>query len=132
MPGDEDAVLAANEAFYRAFDTGDLAKMDALWSAKAPVACIHPGWAPLYGRESVLESWQGIIEGPAPPTIACLGARAYVQDDTAFVICTERLAEDRLIATNIFVREEGSWKLVHHQAGPLPTEPDPPAAGTVH
>ena len=46
---DEEAVLAANEAFYRAFAARDFAAMDALWAAEAPVACIHPGWDALVG-----------------------------------------------------------------------------------
>ncbi len=25
-----------------------------------------------------------------------------------------------LVATNIFIREAGAWKMVHHQAGPTP------------
>jgi hypothetical protein len=35
----------------------------------------------------------------------------------------------RLVATNVFVREGGAWKMVHHQAGPLPPareESEPP------
>src|SRR5215469_13040920 len=36
---DQDAVLAANLEFYRAFAARDLAAMDALWALQAPVAC---------------------------------------------------------------------------------------------
>lgn len=131
MPGDATAVLAANEAFYRAFGARDLDAMRALWSERTSVACIHPGWAPLFGRTSVLESWQAILEGAGAPEIACSGAHAFVQGESAFVVCTERLGDGSLVATNIFVLEDSHWKLVHHQAGPTPTV-DPPAAGTVH
>lgn len=132
MASDEEAVLAANSAFYRAFDTRDLDAMGRIWARKSGVACVHPGWAALHGRELVLGSWKNILENPSAPRIACLSAQAYVQGDTAFVICSERLAEGELVATNIFVREDSVWKLAHHQASPAPPTPDPPAAGTVH
>ena len=131
MPSDAAAVLAANEAFYRAFDRGDLDAMRSLWSERASVACIHPGWAPLFGHGSVLDSWRAILEGTGSPQIACVQAHAFVQGESAFVVCTERLGDGSLVATNIFVREDEAWKLVHHQAGPTPTM-DPPAEGTVH
>src|SRR5438309_276363 len=43
-------VLAANEAFYRAFNQKDSAAMSALWSESMDVACVHPGWNVLTGR----------------------------------------------------------------------------------
>lgn len=132
MPGEEDAVLAANEQFYRAFDARDNGAMESVWATRAPVACIHPGWAPLLGRELVLESWKRILDPETSPRIACSGASAHLLGDTAFVICTERLSDGELVATNLFTRESGAWKLVHHQAGPTPPPEDPPAAGTVH
>ena len=49
-----DAVLFANEAFYRAFADRDIAAMEETWASEAPVACIHPGWSPVIGRERVL------------------------------------------------------------------------------
>ena len=131
MAGDEEAVREANTAFYRAFDQRDLEALAALWAEHAPVGCIHPGWAPLHGRESVVASWRSILEGQ-PPRIACFGARAYVFGDCAFVICSERLESGTLAATNVFAREDGVWKLVHHQAGPQPEPVDPGSSDTVH
>jgi ketosteroid isomerase-like protein len=113
-----DAVLFANEAFYLAFSSRDMAAMTDMWATRVPVSCIHPGWAPLLGRDDVLQSWEGIFSGEAPPPITCHGARAHVYGDTATVLCYERIPENYLIATNIFVREGGLWKIVHHQAGP--------------
>ncbi len=131
MPGDEEAVLEANAAFYRAFDQRDLEALAALWAEHAPVGCIHPGWAPLHGRESVVASWKRILEGQ-PPRIACLGARAHVFGDCALVICSEHLEGGTLAATNVFAREGGAWKLVHHQAGAQPEPVDPAASSIVH
>ena len=113
-----DAVLFANEAFYISFNSQDLKAMADIWSSKSQVSCIHPGWPPLFGREEVLESWDGIFSGETPPQISCHGARAHVYGEVATVLCYERIPENYLIATNVFVREGGLWKIVHHQAGP--------------
>jgi len=133
---DEDAVLAANEAFYRAFAARDLSAMTALWSQRAPVACVHPGWNPLTDREAVMASWAGILGGDASPNIRCLRPLAFITGDTGFVICYEVLENGLLVATNIFVREAGGWTMVHHQAGQTLQGPPPDrvdvAGGTLH
>ena len=115
-----EAVLFANEAFYRAFADGGLAAMDAVWATDAPVACIHPGWNVLKGREAVMASWRAILENPNRPDISSVGGAANVLGDTAFVTCYESVGEGYLVATNIFIREAGAWKMAHHQAGPTP------------
>jgi len=112
-------VLAANEAFYQAFATRDLEAMEALWATGVPVACIHPGWNVLRGRELVIASWKSILSGENPPDVMCGNASAHVLGESAFVICEEQVAEDVLIATNVFVRERGGWKLAHHQSAPI-------------
>jgi ketosteroid isomerase-like protein len=131
MASAETEVLAANEAFYAAFAERDASAMDGLWAASAPVACIHPGWDVLVGREEVMESWEAILDNPTAPRIRCSRPSAQVLGDTAFVVCLEEVSGSELIATNVFTREEGRWKLVHHQAGPVArrreTKPKKPA-----
>jgi ketosteroid isomerase-like protein len=112
-------VLEANQAFYRAFNSGDAAAMDGLWAERHPVACIHPGWDVLDGRRDVLASWRNILDSPAAPDVTCSVAEARVLGETAFVTCHEVLPDGRLAATNVFVREDGRWRMVHHQASPI-------------
>lgn len=127
-------VLFANDAFYAAFDGGDLTAMDRLWARDSRVACIHPGWPALSGREEVMESWRNILMGESAPDIDCHKAEAFLNGESAFVICYEMVGGDLLIATNHFVREEGEWRMTHHHAGPCSLvpeslgEPDPPAS----
>lgn len=133
MTADELAALAANDTFYRAFAARDLKALDRLWAQRAPVVCIHPGWQALRGRERVMGSWKDILAGPGAPSIACVRASVQVLGDAAFVVCNERLPGAELVATNIFTREDGEWRMVHHHAGgvAVPTsEPEP--SGTVH
>jgi SnoaL-like domain len=117
---ERDAVLFSNEAFYRAFADRDFAAMDGLWSRRHPVACIHPGWSPIAGRVKVMASWRGILSNPQSPAVICRRPQAYMQGDSAFVICFEEVDGSFLIATNYFARETGGWKMTHHQAGPVP------------
>jgi ketosteroid isomerase-like protein len=131
MSPDEIAVLDACSAFYRAFARRDLRAMEALWARVAPVTCIHPGWDALRGRDEVLASWRRILEGEAP-AIASTAASAHVSGDLAWVLCHERIRGGApLVATNVFVREAGAWRLCHHQAGPLAETRDEPPPGAM-
>jgi ketosteroid isomerase-like protein len=124
VPVDHEAVLFANEAFYQAFAARDLAAMEEVWARHCPVACIHPGWPPLHGRQAVMRSWQGILGNPESPAVACHDARATIFGDSAMVVCFEGVPGGFLVATNLFVRQGAVWKLVHHQAGPTNGQPD--------
>jgi hypothetical protein len=121
------AVLFANDAFYAAFAAGDFEAMDALWAKRAPVSCIHPGWAALVDLDAVMASWRGILVGggkrPETSAIRCLRPAAIVLGETAWVMCYESLPNGILIATNIFTRENGAWRMVHHHASPAPAAP---------
>lgn len=119
------AVLFANDAFYTAFATGDLAAMDAVWAKRAPVCCIHPGWTALNDRDAIMESWRGILSAPGggrrqTAAIRCVRPEVFLLGDAAWVACYEILPNGILIATNIFVPEDGAWRMVHHHAGPAP------------
>lgn len=116
-------ILFANEAFYLAFQAKDIAAMEDLWARRVPVACTHPGWPSLSGRDQVMQSWAAIFANPGAPAVDCRGAKARRYGDTAFVTCYEVVGDSLLAATNILVREEGTWKLVHHQAGPCHAPP---------
>lgn len=116
---DGDAVLALNQAFYRAFASLDFAAMDALWARHLPVACLHPGWTLLMGRETVMDSWRALLAGPQPPSIHPRNEQVVMLGDTALVLCEEVMPGTVCAASNLFAREEGGWRLVHHQAGPL-------------
>jgi ketosteroid isomerase-like protein len=116
---DSDAVLAANLEFYHAFTARDVAAMDALWARRAPVACLHPGWTVLTDREAIISSWTAILTSPDAPRIACYDERVMVYGDTALVLCEEELSGGTLAASNLFVREDGGWRIAHHHAGQI-------------
>lgn len=121
---DRNAVLFANEAFYIAFRARDMAAMDALWAQRAPVACSHPGWTTLNGRKAVLESWRGILANPQAPAIEMRQARPLLLGDAAIVTCYELIGDIVLAASNVFVREDEEWRMVHHHSSQAAGLPD--------
>ena len=127
-----DAILFANESFYRAFAARDAAAMDALWATDVAVACIHPGWAPLTDRAAVMQSWRNILGNVNAPRIVCRSPRLLRFGDVAAVICFEMVGDQFLIATNLFLRQASGWKIVHHQAGPTAEAPQEEEAAPPH
>jgi ketosteroid isomerase-like protein len=118
---DEAAILVANAAFYSAFTRGDFAAMSALWAVRAHVACFHPTAPAILGREAVLESWRQILKSAPTFEMRCDRPVVHFAGEAAFVTCYEGNADHpaHLAATNIFVREDGAWRMIHHHAGPL-------------
>jgi len=121
---EEQLVLQANARFYDAFAKRDVDAMDALWARTLPVACIHPGWSALKGRARVLASFRGILGSDDSPKIHPTEPTVCLYGEVAFVICYENVPRGRLLATNVFAREDGDWKMVHHQAGPTTGDPE--------
>lgn len=115
----QDAVLAANLEFYRAFAARDLAAMDALWARQVPVTCLHPGWSALKDRDAIIESWAGILLNPDAPRIVCYDEQVFLYGDVALVVCEEELEGGTLAASNFFVRENGNWRMTHHHASQI-------------
>ncbi len=112
-------VIEANQAFYDAFNARDLASMGALWAEGVPVACVHPGWAAVQGRATVLATWEAIMANPDQPRIIAGAAEAHVEGDLAWVLCRELVTGAPLAATNVFTRQDGAWRLVHHHSSPV-------------
>lgn len=125
-------VDAANSRFYRAFEELDLAAMERLWSRHETVSCVHPGWQLLDGRDRVMASWEGILRSTTRIRFRLRDKVVFVRDGLAWVYLVEEIeAEQRegvvhgyAQTTNVFHREEGEWRLVHHHAAPLPQRPD--------
>lgn len=123
---EEAAVLEANHEFYRAFSRGDYAAMSELWAKSVSVACLHPGARLLSGRQAVLASFRELLAAAPAWKLVSRDTRVHWLGEGAFVTCLEANGDQpaHLAATNIFVREEGRWRMVHHHAGPL-SVPEP-------
>jgi ketosteroid isomerase-like protein len=122
----ESAVLEANQEFYRAFSRGDFAAMSELWAKTAKIACLHPGARLLSGRSAVLSSFRELLAAAPAWKMVSRDASVHLFGEAAFVTCLEANGDQpaHLAATNVFVLEDGRWRMVHHHAGPL-SVPEP-------
>ena len=124
---DRDAVLQANAAFYRAFESLELKRMEALWLRAPYVKCVHPGWGLLVGWGPVMESWQRIFANTVRMQFTLSHVHVEIVERLAWVVLREHVESEQrdgqvatqVQATNIFERPEGRWLLVHHHGSPV-------------
>ena len=120
---DDNAVTAANQAFYTALSGHDGAAMLRLYAEAPYVAEVHPGAeAPLVGR-AALDPWaQGVTKSRLSVTPSA--ASMHVHGDTAWVMGTERVQgtlgsgtpiDTVTMFTNVFEKQNGTWLLVAHE-----------------
>ena len=64
MTDENQAILAANQAFYRAFEKRDIAALDGILSKGIDTVCIHPGRAAIRGFDKIRSSWDVIFNSP--------------------------------------------------------------------
>ena len=119
-----DAINQANAAFYRAFEALDLRAMEEVWAHGEHVKCVHPGWPLLTGWEAVRASWETIFLNTQEMRFTLTDVRVAAAGDLAWVTCTENILSDTdgrvgvtsILATNLFERDRGAWRMVHHHA----------------
>lgn len=116
---EEAEILEANVAFYRAFADRDVTAMANIWAREAPVACTHPAWTVLTGRADVLKSWEGILTNPDAPSIEVRDVVVQRHGDVAIVLCRELVQGNPIEVTNVFVREDSVWRIIHHHASAI-------------
>lgn len=104
----------------------------------AAISCVHPGWPVLTGRGEVLRSYALIMANTEYIQFFLTDVRVSVAGDTALVTCTENilsggpaprggdelgpLVGQLVVATNVFRRTPGGWKLWSHHASPVLAE----------
>jgi ketosteroid isomerase-like protein len=140
MTSDEREVYAANENFYRAFESFDIAKMERVWLKADTIQCFHPGWEMLRGWEPVMTSWRRIFENTDEIRFVLTEARVEVRDSLAWVTLyenlTNRVGQESVAAvvltTNIFEKRPEGWLLIHHHGSPVAHPPAPIEPSTVH
>ena len=124
---EEQAVVEANRAFYRAIESLENAVMEAVWDPDPSVTCVHPGWPLMSGRDKVLQSWYTIFDNTMVMQFTVSESSVLVAGDLAWVVCTEslrsvvagRVNEATVEATNVFRNRDGQWRIVHHHGSPV-------------
>jgi ketosteroid isomerase-like protein len=127
------AVVAANEAFYRAFATLDIKEMEKVWLHASYIKCVHPGWPLLVGWGPVMISWERIFANTDSMRFTLTDVRVEVVGTLAWVVLIEELesrtvaglSRSQILATNLFEQREGQWFIIHHHASPIFAPPTP-------
>ncbi len=127
MTDEHSEVLAANEAFYRAFEKKDISAMSGVWSQGTGSLCIHPGRNVLRGWKAIGESWEQIFKNTSYIEIETDIIALEVRNNIAYIVLVETLlqvsrnrkVQAQSMATNIFERMGSSWYLVSHHGSPL-------------
>jgi ketosteroid isomerase-like protein len=136
---DKLAPLRASEQFYVALNAlvrGNPSPMADVWSHAADVSTMHPTGRRQIGWEQVWQGWEEdahvfssgpvAVEHVTPLDLVLLP----LSDNVACTLGTEH-AEARAggqavvvdgRATNIYRRERGEWKMIHHHVDALPPE----------
>jgi ketosteroid isomerase-like protein len=127
MSDERREVLAANEAFYRAFEKKDIEAISTVWSQGTGSFCIHPGSKALRGWKEIRSSWEKIFNNTRYIEIETEIIATEIRNNLAYVIVIENLLQiisgrriqAQSMATNIFEQMAGKWYLVHHHGSPL-------------
>lgn len=125
--GDESAVHAANEAFYRALSSGSIEGISAACAQDAGVTVLHEASkAVAVGWPAVLDTWKEVpFDAFARLSVVMTGTIVQVRGAFAWatgfelVRGTMKSGDDlsfTSLGTNIFEKRDGRWLIVHHHA----------------
>ena len=127
----QDEVRQVSEQFYTALNrmaNGDAGPMTEVWSHSSDVTTMHPLGGREVGWEQVRGPWEQVAAIASGGQVTLRDQLIRVVGDVAYEVGTEvgeiTLAgqhasfEERV--TNIYRREAGEWKLVHHHSDTVP------------
>ena len=126
----------AENAFYEALERCDLEAMMAVWAEDEDIVCVHPAGTRLAGQDQVRASWTQMFAGGAHARVQVSHLAAVsgvmfavhsVQEN--FTLQGARPGDPRpapIVATNVYLRTAGGWRMIVHHASPAPGQPEPP------
>lgn len=122
-------ILMANARFYMALAEANFTAMSELWYHSPATECVHPGWDRLRGWSAIGESWTKIFRYQGRLPVQISEPLVHWRGDVAWVVCYENVSQQQddgaiqisqMIATNVFERVEGRWRMVIHHVSPAP------------
>ncbi len=113
----------AEEAFYLAFQQGDIEMMMSVWSIDKDTTCIHPGGPRLEGRKDIRESWEQIFAHERGIKFEINHKRVLVENDIAIHHVIETISvnnelQSEIVATNVYCKTKNGWHMILHHASP--------------
>ena len=128
----EDEIRQASEQFYAALNreiNGDPGPMMEVWSHGSDVSTLHPLGGINVGWEEVRAGWEEAAQGMSEGQVSLDDLVVLpIADDVAYTVGTEhgqaKVGDDTIgiewRVTNIYRREGGEWKVVHHHTDVSP------------
>jgi ketosteroid isomerase-like protein len=128
----EDEIRQASEQFYAALNrmlNGDLRPLMEVWSHGSGVSAMHPFGSRSLGWEEVRAGWEQAAQAFSDGQVALDDLVVFpISGDVAYTLGTEhgqaKVGEESIRidwrATNIYRREGGGWKIVHHHTDVSP------------
>jgi ketosteroid isomerase-like protein len=128
----EDEVRNASKQFYAALNrmaNGDASSLAASWSHGPTVTVMHPIGGRQVGWDAVRVSFEQVAQLAADGQIELKDQLIHVAGDLAYEVGREQgrvtLAGHPIAleyrVTNIYQREAGLWKMIHHHTDTSPT-----------
>ncbi len=119
----------AEQAFYEAFEIGEIAAMMSVWSKDDDITCIHPLGPRLVGRAAIEESWRGILNASIGIRFQLTEIRELADQALTIRILYENLwvpgenaPRPPIVTTNAYRYSKRGWHMVLHHASPIPQE----------
>ena len=127
----EDEVRKTSEQFYAALNrmlNGDAGPLADIWSHSAAVTTMHPIGGREVGWDIVRQSWEQVAQIATEGKVKLSDQIFQVVGDMAYELGVEqgqaKFAGQQVTiehrATNIYRREAGAWKIVHHHTDVSP------------
>jgi ketosteroid isomerase-like protein len=137
---DTSDVAKANEAFYKAFESLDIKRMEGVWAKANYIQCVHPGWRLLRGWEPVMNSWRRIFENTQEMHFVLTEVSIQIRGSCAWVTLYENIGSPVdgeiqtgvVSATNILEKGADGWQMIHHQGSSVLQHPPQFNPSTVH
>lgn len=123
----EEDVQAASDRFYDALTemaNGNADPMVSLWPRRDDVTTMHPVGGREVGWEEVSGSWRAVADVAEGGRVEPTDRLVRVTGDLAYELVTENASmalggesvEGSYRATNVYRREDGEWRIVHHHS----------------
>jgi ketosteroid isomerase-like protein len=131
MSKGETEVRKASEQFYAALNrmaNGDSRPLTDVWSHSATATAMHPIGGRMVGWDKVRQSFEQVAEIASGGKVTLAEQVIHVEGDLAYEVGVERgqgkfggkQVHIEWRVTNIYRREAGAWKVVHHHTDVSP------------
>lgn len=127
----EEEVRKASTQFYAALNTmlnGDAAPLSHIWSHSPDVTTMHPVGGRQVGWSEVQKAWEQVAKATTDGKVELKDQLIRITGDVAYELGTENAeftlggqkVSGEVRVTNIYQREAGAWKIIHHHTDVVP------------